>query len=67
MNKGQNTLSVLKYVKLIAKINIFDPLLGWMKGHCSCIELVEYIPFGYLYVAFGVGIKKYMTPSCSKP
>jgi hypothetical protein len=48
----------MEYVKLISKINFFDLLLGWMNGHCGCIELVEYIPFDYLYVAFAIGIRK---------
>jgi hypothetical protein len=30
-----------------------------MNGHCGCVELVEYIPFDYLYVVFAVGIKKF--------
>jgi len=58
MNKGQNTLSTWEYIKLIAKINVFNPLLKWMNGHCGCVELIEYILFDYLHVAFGVWIKK---------
>ena len=56
-NKGQNTLSKWEYIKLIEKNNVFDPLLKWMNRHCGCLELVEYIPFDYLHVAFGVRIK----------
>jgi len=40
------------------KINFFDPPLGWINGHCGCVELVEYIPFDYLHVAVGFCIKK---------
>ena len=58
MNKGQNTLSTWESVKLIAKIIIFYPLLEWTNRHCSCVELVEYIPFYYSHVAFGVWMKK---------
>jgi hypothetical protein len=43
---------------LISKIKIFDLLLEWMNGYCGCIELVEYFPFDYLQVVFGVWIKK---------
>ena len=58
LNKGQSTLSIWECVKLIDKINFLDPLPEWMNGHCVCVELVEYIPFDYLHVAFGVWIKK---------
>ena len=58
MNKGQNMLSTWEYIKLISKIKLFDLLLEWMNGYCGCIELVEYFPFDYLHVAFGVWIKK---------
>ena len=40
-NKGQNTLSTWEYIKLIAKINVFDLLLKWMNGHYGSVELVE--------------------------
>ena len=43
---------------MIAKINVFNPLLERTNIHCGCVELVEYIPFDYLHVAFGVWIKK---------
>ena len=58
MNKGQNTLSTWEYIKLIAKINVFNPLLERTNIHCGCVELIEYIPFEYLHVAFRVWIKK---------
>ena len=54
MNKGQNTLSTWKYIKLIPKIELFDLLLEWTNGHCGYVELVEYFAFDYLYVTFGV-------------
>ena len=57
MNKGHNTLSTWEYIKLIPKIKLFDPLLESMNRHYGCIELVEYILFDYLHVAFGVRIK----------
>ena len=50
-------LSTWESVKLVAKI-IFYPLLEWTNVHCGCVELVEYILFDYLHVAFGVWIKK---------
>jgi len=58
MKKGQNTLSTWEYTKLMAKINFLDPLLEWKNGHCGCVDLIEYIPFDFLYVTFGVWIKK---------
>jgi len=45
LNKGQSTLSSWECVKLIDKINFLDLLLEWTNGHCSCVELVEYILF----------------------
>ena len=33
-------------------------MLEWKNGQCGCVELVEYIPFDNLHVAFGVWIKK---------
>ena len=59
LNKGQSTLSSWECVKLIDKINFLDPLPEWMNGQCGSVELVEYIPFDYLHVAFGVRIKNY--------
>ena len=44
-------LSAWESVKLIAKINFFYLWLEWKNGHCSCVELVEYIPFDYLLVS----------------
>ena len=35
----------------------FNPLLEWKNGYRGCVELVEYIPFDYLHVAFGLRIK----------
>ena len=58
LNKEQSTLSTWECVKLIDKINFLDPLSEWMNGHCGCVELVKYISFDCLYVAFGVWIKK---------
>jgi len=58
MNKGQNTLFTRECVKSISNIKLFDPLLEWTNGHCCCVEVVEYFPFDYLHVVFGVWIKK---------
>jgi len=58
MNKGQNTLSIWESVMLMAKINFFDPLFECPNGQCGCIELVDYIPYDYLYVTFGVLTRK---------
>ena len=58
IEKRQSTLSTWECKKLIDKINFLDPLLEWTNGHCGCVKLVDYIPFDYLHVAFGVWIKK---------
>ena len=42
----------------MAKINFFDLLFECTNGQCGCIELVDYIPYGYLYVTFGVLTRK---------
>ena len=54
INKGQNTICTWECIIVMDKINFFDLLLLWISGHCGCVELVEYIPFDYLHIAFGV-------------
>ena len=48
----------MKILKIDSKNYFFDPLLEWTNRYCCCVELVEYIPFDYLHVIFGVWIKK---------